>query len=311
VKGGATTQTTEPFRLAGDPRRNRRERVIRRVFLTGAALSLLISAAIVVALAGRAWAFLASVDPASLWSLGWFPRRGLYDMVTIVSATLLIAGVAMTVATPLGLGSAVYLSEYARPRARRVLKPILEILAGIPSVVVGFFALTWISPEIIQRFLGGGIFSMAAAGLGVGVLVTPLVASVSEDALRAVPQALRYAGFGLGARRGAIVRRVVVPAALPGIVASLILGISRAIGETMVVFMAAGAVGGALRSFDLLGPGQSMTAAMAALAVGTDQVAGSGLAFESLFFVGLLLFVMTLGLNLASNRMVRRMRNRY
>ena len=306
--------TTRPLlasSLAGDPRRTRREQRVRLLLVMAAGMSVMVSAAILVPLAGKAGDFFSAVDPTALWAVGWFPRRNLYDLLTLVSATALIAGVAMVVATPLGLGSAIYLSEYARPGVRKVLKPSLEVLAGVPSVVLGYFALTWISPEIIQRFFGGGVFSMAAAGLGVGVLVTPLVASVSEDAMGAVPHDLRNAGFGLGARRSAVVRRVVVPAALPGIVASLILGVSRAIGETMVVFMAAGAVGGALRSFDLLGPGQSMTAAMAALAVGTDQVAGSGLAFESLFFVGLALFVMTLGLNMASNRLVRRMRDRY
>lgn len=217
----------------------------------------------------------------------------------------------MVVATPLGLGAAIYLSEYASPRWRRILKPIIEVLAGIPSVVLGFFALTWISPNIVQRFSGAGVFSIAAAGIGVGILTTPLVASVSEDAMRAVPNALREASYGLGANRATTVRRVVFPAAISGIVASLILGISRAIGETMVVFMAGGAVGGALRGFSIFEPGQTMTAAMASLAIGTDQVAGEGLAFQSLFFVGLLLFLMTLILNSISERFVRRVRERY
>lgn len=297
--------------LSGDVGRRRRERRIRRAFWGTAAFSILISAAIIFSLVGEAWSFISQVDLASLWGIGWFPRRGLYDIATIVIATLLIAAVAMLVATPLGLGAAIYLSEYATGRWRRILKPIIEILAGIPSVVLGFFALTWISPNIVQRFFGGGVFTIAAAGIGVGILTTPLVASVSEDAMRAVPASLREASYGLGANRAITVRKVVFPAAVSGIVASLILGISRAIGETMVVFMAAGAVGGALRGFDIFEPGQTMTAAMASLAIGTDQVAGEGLAFQSLFFIGLLLFVMTLALNSVSERFVRRVRERY
>ncbi len=307
----AQTVAAEGIDLSGDPRRQRREKRVHGLFWASAAFSVVISLAIVLSLVGEAWNFVSQVELGSLWEIGWFPRRDLYDIATIVVATLLIAGVAMIVATPLGLGAAVYLSEFAGPRTRRVLKPILEILAGIPSVVLGFFALVWISPNIVQRFFDSGVFSMLAAGIGVGILTIPLVASVSEDAMRAVPHALREASYGLGARKGTTVRRIVFPAAISGIVASLILGVSRAIGETMVVFMAAGAVGGSLREFSVFEPGQTMTAAMASLAIGTDQVAGSGLAFQSLFFVGLLLFLMTLALNSISERFVRRVREKY
>lgn len=305
------TAASSPIDLRGDPRRRRRERVIRRAFLGAAAFSVLVSVLIVGSLVREAWNFVSRVEWGSLWSIGWFPRRGLYDILTIVVATLLISLVAMIVATPLGLGAATFLSEYANPRLRRILKPILEILAGIPSVVLGFFALVWISPNVVQRFTDAGVFSMAAAGIGVGILIIPLVASISEDAMRAVPDTLREASYGLGANKGTTVRRVVFPAAVSGIVASLILGVSRAIGETMVVFMAAGAVGGSLREFDIFEAGQTMTAAMASLATGSDQVAGEGLAFQSLFFVGILLFVMTLFLNILSDRFVRRVRERY
>ncbi|MBN2114047.1 MAG: phosphate ABC transporter permease subunit PstC [Acidimicrobiia bacterium] len=298
--------------LTGSRPRLRRERRVRRLFLGAAVTSILISLLIVGSLAGEAWSFISKVDLSSLWDLGWFPRRDMFDIKTVVTGTLLISLIAMVVATPLGLGAAIYLSEYARPRARRWLKPILEVLAGVPSVVLGYFALTWISPNIVMRLNPhAGVFSMAAAGIGVGILVTPLVASVSEDAMRAVPHALREASYGLGAKKATTVTRVVFPAAASGIMASLILGLSRAIGETMVVAMAAGAVGGSLFELNVFEPGQTMTAAMTALAIGSDQVAGSNNAFQSLFFVGLLLFLMTLTLNLISDRFVRKVREKY
>src|SRR5690606_6143150 len=146
--------------------------------------------------------FVSQVEVASLWSDGWFPRRGMYDIKTIFVGTLLVTAIAMVVAVPVGLGAAIYLSEYARPRVRRVLKPILEILAGIPSVVLGFFALTFISPEIVQRLNEQSTqFNILAAGLGVGILAVPLVASISEDAMRSVPLSLREAAYGMGARK--------------------------------------------------------------------------------------------------------------
>jgi phosphate transport system permease protein len=189
------------------------------------------------------------------------------------------------------------------------LKPILEVLAGIPSVVLGYFALTVITPDLVQRlFAGTGAFSYLAAGIAVGVLIVPLVASVAEDAMFAVPGALREAAYGIGARKGTVATRVVFPAAVSGVVASLILGVSRAIGETMIVAIAAGATGAAARTFDPLGHGQVMTGAISSLAIGSDQVRGSELAFPSLYFVGLCLFVMTFALNLASERFVRRFR---
>jgi phosphate transport system permease protein len=301
-----------PVDLSGAPARRRRERRVRGLFWSAAITSILISLLIVGSLVGEAWNFITSIELSKLWEIGWFPRRDLFDIRTVLTGTLLIALVAMMVATPLGLGAAIYLSEYARPRTRRILKPILEVLAGIPSVVLGYFALTWISPNVVQNLNShAGVFSMASAGIGVGVLVTPLVASVSEDAMRAVPMSLREASYGLGARKASTVTRVVFPAAISGIAASIILGTSRAVGETMVVAMAAGAVGGSLFQTDIFQPGQTMTAAMTALAIGSDQVAGSGSAFQSLFFLGLLLFLMTLALNLISDRFVRRVREKY
>jgi phosphate transport system permease protein len=219
--------------------------------------------------------------------------------------------VAMLVAVPVGLGAAVFMSEYASPRLRKVLKPVLEVLAGVPSIVLGFFALTVISPSVTQRFFNTSQFNMLAAGIAVGILTIPLVASVSEDALRAVPHALREASYGMGARKITTSVRVVIPAAVSGLVAALVLAVSRAIGETMVVAIAAGATGGSLFEADVREKGQTMTAAMAALAAGTDQVKGSSDAFQSLFFVGLILFAITLILNIAAGRFVRRFRQKY
>ncbi|MDQ3952700.1 MAG: phosphate ABC transporter permease subunit PstC [Actinomycetota bacterium] len=298
--------------LRGNAARHRKERVVRGVFFTAAGLSVVVSALIVYSLFEEAFGFLSQIELSRLWERGWFPRRGLFDVRTIVVGTLVVTAVGMLLAVPLGLGAAVYLSEYARPQVRKVVKPALEIIGGIPSVVIGFFALTFVSPELVQRLNDSStIFNMAAAGIGVGILVTPLIATIAEDALRAVPASLREGSYGLGARKTTVTTKVVFPAAVSGIVAALIVGFSRAIGETMVVAIASGATGGSLLTFDPFGPGQTMTAAMASLAIGSDQVQGDAAAFQSLFFVGLLLFFMTLALNLLSERFVRRVRQRY
>ncbi len=298
--------------LEGNARRRRKEQIVRGAFFAAAAFSVVVSALIIFSLFRDAIEFLLRVDLASLWTDGWFPRRGMYDIKTIVVGTLLVTAVGMLVAAPVGLGAAVYLSEYASPRARRTLKPILEVLAGIPSVVMGFFALTWISPNIVQGLWEeANLFNLAAAGIGVGILTIPLVATIAEDAMHAVPASMREASYGLGSRKRTTSMRVVFPAAVSGIVAALIVGMSRAIGETMVVAIAAGGTGGSLFTVDVTGPGQTMTAAMTAIATGSDQVKGAGLTFESMFFVGALLFVMTFTLNVVSERFVRRYRRRY
>lgn len=286
---------------------------MRGLFFGAAFLTIAISAAIVLSLFGGALDFITKVDLSRLWSSGWFPRRNLFDLKTIVTGSVIIAGIAMIVAAPLGLGAALYLSEYATPRARRLLKPVLETLASVPSVVMGFFALRIISPRLVQALFGSDVplFNMLSAGIAVGLLVTPLVASVAEDAMHAVPNALREASFGLGAKRRTTSARIVLPAAVSGITAAFILGVSRAIGETMVVAIAAGGTGGSLFNLDPLRGGQTMTAAITALATGSDQVRSTGPAYPSLFFVGLLLFFFTLALNVASERFVRRFRRQF
>jgi len=298
--------------LRGSAARRRRERTVQAVLLAGGLASIAISALIVLTLALDALRFITAVDLSALNSVGWAPRRGLFDLPTLLIGTFLVSAIAMIVAAPVGLFSAIFLAEYATPQVRGIVKPVLEILAGIPSIVLGFFAIAVISPEVVQRINGDAPgFNILAASLAVGILSVPLVASVSEDAMRAVPRSLREASYGLGARRLTTSLRVVFPAAISGIVAALILATSRAIGETMVVALAAGASGSGARSWDIFNVGQTLTAAMASLAIGSDQVRGDDLAFPSLFFLGAVLFVITFLLNIVGDAFVRRTRQRY
>jgi phosphate transport system permease protein len=298
--------------LRGDPRRMRTERLVRTLLTIAAGISVAISAGIVWSLARETLTFVTEVEWSTvLLSNGWFPRQGVYDIRTLLVGSLWVTVIAMVVAVPVGLGSAIYLSEYARPGVRRTLKPILEVLAGIPSVVLGFFAISVIAPSFVQRFTDAGLFSLLSAGIAVGILSIPLVASVSEDALRAVPDALREASYGMGAKKITTVTRVVLPAAVSGLVAAFILAVSRAIGETMVVFIAGGAAGNQAFELSPTEPGLTLTAAMATQAQGTDQVVGEALTFQSLYFAGAVLFVITLGLNLIAGRFVRKVRQAY
>jgi phosphate transport system permease protein len=309
----ATAATPDGLRtLTGSRARRTREAWIGRAFFAAALVSVIITVFIIFTVLEQAVEFLLAIDLSQLVDQGWFPRRGMFDIATLVIGTLTVTTIAMLIAGPIGLLSAIYLAEYASPRIRGIVKPILEVLAGIPSVVVGFFALTFINPNVVQALVPGAKgFNLAAAAIAVGILTIPLVATISEDSMRAVPLALREASYGLGARRVTTATRVVVPAAVSGIVAAIILGISRAVGETMVVAIAAGASGGSLRSLNPFEQGQTMTAAMAALATGSDQVAGDTSAFKSLFFIGLLLFVVTLILNVVGDAFVRRVRQAY
>ena len=302
--------------LSGSRDRRDRESAVRMVMLVAALASVLVSALIILSLIRDALTFMINIDWASTWTSGWFPRRGFYDIKTLIVSTGLVVGVSTLIATPVGLGAAVYLSEYAKPRTRRWMKPTLEILAGIPSVVFGFFALQWISPNIIQNIdhwfgQDARLGNLAAAGVGVGFLSVPLMASISEDAMKAVPNSLREASAGLGSRKVTTTLRVVLPAAISGLVAAFIVTTSRAVGETMVVFIAGGGGDTAVYTHNVFDGSLTMTAAMASLASGTDSVVGEGLTFESLYFVGLMLFVLTLGMNLIADRVVRRFQNKY
>jgi len=244
-----------------------------------------------------------------LTSTRWLPQLGEFGVLPLLNATLMISAVAMLVAIPLGLSAAIYLSEYATPRARAVLKPVLELLAGIPTVVFGYFALTFVTP-LLRSIFGievVEIYNTASAGIVVGIMIIPTVASISEDALRAVPQSLREASFSLGATRLETATRVVVPAALSGIVASFILGVSRAIGETMIVSIAAGA--GPNFTFNLFAGAETMTGHIVRISGG--DISYNSIDYNSLFAIGLLLFVITLALNAFSQFVTARFREVY
>ncbi len=319
--GSEATESTGPLRLSDlrvDGLRQRQNQRAARMLQFAGWGAIIVSLLIVWVVASEAFTFITDDDFS--WSLlnvegdrrGWFPRRNFYDIPTLLVGTLWVTGIAMVIAGPVGLGAAIYLSEYAKPKVRRIVKPVIETLASVPSVVIGMFAIFFISPSVLTLFFDDiGSFSVLAAGIGVGILTIPLVASISEDALRAVPMELRQAAYGLGSRKITVALRVVFPAALSGISAAFIVGISRAIGETMVVAIAAGGSGGTLFELNPTEDGQTITAAMASLGAGTDQVAGSGIAFQSLYFLGAMLFLITLILNVFSDAIVRRFREAY
>jgi phosphate transport system permease protein len=251
----------------------------------------------------------------------WQPKIGAFGIFPLLLATLLTSIIGMMVALPLGVAIAIYLSEYATPRNRSILKPVLEILAGVPTVVYGFFALSFVTP-ILRDAIGKDtvdLFNMASAGLVIGILILPLVASMSEDALSAVPRSLREAAYGLGATRLETALKIVVPAALSGLGAAFIVAISRAVGETMVVAIAAGSGprnfaswGDAFKNLALFNPfksGETMTGHIVRISGG--DLSYNSIDYTSIFAIALMLFVITLTLNIISQQIVRRYRMRY
>ena len=310
---GRSTRTSSELAQSirrSSPRRG--ERVVEGLLFLAAMLSVLTTIGIVLSLLEGTLSFFGEVGVVEfLTGTVWTPlfANGAYGVLPILGGTLLITAIAMVVAVPFGLGAALYLSEYASGRARKVVKQLLEVLAGVPTVVYGFFALSFITPTVLQGLLGleVGIFNALSAGLVIGILIIPIVASLSEDALSAVPQAMRDGALALGATRTTVARKVVLPAALSGVIASFVLGLSRAIGETMVAVIAAGSI--AQLTADPREPMQTMTAFIAQAASG-DQPTGS-LGYNTLFAVGALLFVITLLVNVVSIRLVRRFREVY
>jgi phosphate transport system permease protein len=296
--------------LGAPPRRG--EQVIRGLLFAAAALSVLTTLGILVSLLEETISFFGDVGIFDfLFGTEWTPLFAdpQFGVLPLIEGTLLITAIALLVAIPLGIGSAVYLSEYARPRVRRVVKPVLEVLAGIPTIVFGYFALTFFTPEVLNGLLNLDVevFNALAAGIIMGFLVLPTIASVSEDAMSAVPQALRDGAYGLGASKLQVSTRVVFAAALSGIVAAIVLGASRAIGETVIILIAGGQT--ANLSLNPTESYQSMAAFIAATSRG-DIPTGS-IEYETIFVVGMTLFLFTLALNIVSIRLVRRYRQVY
>jgi phosphate transport system permease protein len=309
--------STAPRAASGTPvlgvaRRRWGEDLIKAGLFMAALVSVLTTAGIVFSLLEETvvffrevgvWEFLSGKEWAPLFA---DPK---YGVLPLVGGTLLITGIALFVAVPLGIASAIYLSEYARPRTRRWLKPALEILAGVPTIVFGYFALTFFTPVVLRDFLGMEvkIFNALSAGIVMGFMVLPTIASVAEDAMSAVPGSLREGAFGLGASKLQVSTRVVLPAALSGVVAAIVLGVSRAIGETMIVLVAAGQVPNL--GIDPRESYETMTTFIAA--TGKGDVPTGSIGYKTIFAVGATLFVITLILNAISIRFVRKYRQVY
>jgi phosphate transport system permease protein len=291
-------------------RRRRRDRVVGAALFACSALSILTTLGIVAVLIFETIEFFRVV---SLWDFltetQWTPlfAEKHFGILVLATATLLTSAIALLVALPVGLLSAVYLSEMASTRTRQILKPLLEVLAGVPTVVYGYFALLFVTPLLRVFFPSISGFNALSAGLVMGVMILPLVISLSEDALYAVPQSLRDGAYALGATRVQVSTRVVVPAALSGITASFLLAVSRAVGETMIVAIAAGQ--SPRLTLNPLVPIETMTAYIVQVSLG-DTPAGT-LEFQTIFAVGMALFLMTLALNLLSHRLVTRFRQKY
>ena len=314
----AGAESTGETVLGGGPKYDlrRRPRVAESfiqgfLFLCGA-ISILTTLGIVYVLGRESLLFFANEEVNLLKFFGgteWQPAISRFGIWPLVTATLMASLIAMAVALPMGLCIAIYLSEYAGQRTRSILKPILEVLAGIPTVVYGYFALTFMTP-LLRGILGRDIveiYNTASAGIVIGILVIPLVSSMSEDALSAVPGSLRQASYGLGATRLETAVRIVLPAALSGVAAAFIVAISRAIGETMIVAIAAGA--GPNFTFSPFRAAETMTGHIVRISGG--DLSYDSIDYNSIFAIGLLLFLMTLSLNILSQWIVRRFREEY
>ena len=300
-------------RSAALPRRRIRpgELVVQGVLFLAAAISVLTTLGIVLSLLLPAFEFFGEVSPGEFFTgTTWAPlfEPAYFGVLPLVVGTLMISFWSALVAFPLGLGVAIYLSEYAAPRASAVLKPILEILAAIPTVVLGYFALTWVTPFLRDQLgLQLEVFNALSASLVLGIMLIPTIASLSEDAMAAVPRDLRDGGYALGADKLQVSTRIVVPAAVSGIIAAFVLAFSRAVGETMIVLIAAGQL--PRIALDPRLAIETMTAFIGA--TGNGDVPTGSIEYKTIFAVGLTLFVMTLVMNLISIRLVRRFREVY
>ncbi len=299
---------TAPQSLTKRPRRG--EKAIQACLFLLALVSILTTLGIVLVLLQETILFFRQVSPAKVFlDTRWTPlfasqRFGIWPLV---NGTLLVTLVAIAIALPMGLLSAIFLSEYANEKARRFLKPALEILAGIPTVVYGYFALTFITPILQRVFPQTQVFNALSAGLAMGFMIIPLVASLSEDAFSAVPVSLREAAYSLGATRLEVAGQIVLPAAFSGVAAALMLALSRAIGETMIVAIAAGQQ--PKLTLNLLESVETMTAYIVQVSLGDTP--HQSLAYQTIFVVGMMLFLMTLAMNVASHLIVRRLKETY
>jgi phosphate transport system permease protein len=299
----------QPLRLRAS-RRRWGEDAVKVVLALCALVSVATTVGIVVALFVPAIEFFGEISIVDfLTGTEWTPlfEPASFGVLPLVAGTMLVVACACLVCIPFGLGAAIYLSEYARARERKLLKPALEVLAGIPTVVYGYFALTFVTPRLQELGLPVGVFSALSAGLVMGVMLLPTVASVSEDAMAAVPRDLRDGAYALGSTKYQVATRIVVPAAISGIIASFVLAISRAVGETMIVLIAAG--GQPNWTWNPLEAVQTMTAFIAA--TGQGDVPTGSVEYKTIFAVGATLFVMTLIMNLISIRLVRKYREVY
>jgi phosphate transport system permease protein len=291
-------------------RRRIGEDVVKGVLCVCALISVATTVGIVIALFAPAFEFFREVSLVDfLTGTTWAPlfEPAHFGVLPLIGGTLLVTWIASMVAMPLGLGAAIYLSEYASPRTRGILKPALEILAGIPTIVFGYFALTFMTPLLRDLGLDVDIFNTLSAGLVMGVMLMPTVASLSEDAMGAVPRDLRDGAYALGSTKVQVATRVIVPAAVSGIVASFVLAVSRAVGETMIVLVAMGQQPNL--TFDPREAAEAMTAFIAA--TGAGDVPTGSLEYKTIFAVGATLFVLTLIMNVFAIRLVRRYREVY
>ncbi len=296
--------------LSKSGNRNFKETVIAGLLFVCAAISILTTLAVIFALTEETISFFREVSVLEFFTNDqWTPLflEKNYGIAPLVAGTLLVTSIALIVGLPLGLGSAIYLSEFAEDKTRRRITPILEILAGIPTVVLGYFALLFVTPFLRSFIPGLDLFNPLSAGLVMGFMILPTVSSISADAMQSVPQSLREGGYGLGASKYEVVTKIVVPAALSGIVASFILAMARAIGETMIVTLAAGQK--PTLTFDPRETIATMTAYI--VQAGTGDAPAGSLAARSLYAVAATLFVMTLGLNLIAQQVVSRFQEQY
>jgi phosphate transport system permease protein len=310
------TEQSQPPDLTGDRGMQEiRENLYKAVFFACAALSVVTTVGIIVALLGDALSFFGSYSLVQfLTGTEWSVLSNSYGVLPLVYGTLIVTFGSALIAMPLGLLTAIYLSEYATKRMRSVLKPMLEILAGVPTVVYGYFAIVYITPFLeATLFPSISTFNALSASIVVGIMIIPMVASISEDAMSAVPDSLRQAGYGLGATKFNVSTRIVVPAAISGIASSFILALSRAIGETMAVTLAMGSkpsLPSSLHPAELfLRPYSSMTAQMVNTING--ELSGGSIAYDAVFAVGLVLFVITLVMNVISDRIASHYREEY